>query len=196
MACSEKDETHNLTSWWRRSMFKFVTALIVSASVALAAIPQQAHAGGRGLALGVGIGLGAAVLMHQAHKSQQAAQRREIARQRAIAQREAAARKAAAQKAAIAAKEKQARIAAAKREAVLEAELQRQKELTLAAMIKLPERKPDKAPQKVAKANLETDDAEESQVQTASYDNDGGSGLDCKRYIPSAGLTISVPCGQ
>lgn len=190
-------------------MLKFVTAAIVSASIALAAIPQQAQAGGRGVALGVGLGVGAALLMHSAHKSHQANRRRQAAHRRAAARkaaaRKAAARKAAARNAAIAKKKESARlaaIAAKKREAALQAEIEREKAQKLASIIELPGRKP--AARKVAKAEVETEDEydtaadneETSELQTVSLKGDGGSGLDCKRYIPSAGLTISVPCGQ
>ncbi|KUO54833.1 MAG: hypothetical protein APF80_08720 [Alphaproteobacteria bacterium BRH_c36] len=193
-------------------MFKFAAAAVLSGALALAAIPQQAQAGGKGIALGVGLGLGAAVLMHGAHKQQQAAARQRAARQRAASKKAAYARK----KQAEYARQKQAAIAARKRELARQAAIAKQKQLArqeavieakeeaLVAAIELPAKKPEVAEEKVAKVETSKDEDfetvanlnEPTDLQPASYDDERTGNLDCKRYIPSAGLTISVPCGQ
>ena len=183
-------------------MFKILSVSLISATVALAAIPQQANAGGRGIALGVGLGAG--VLMHSAHKSHRASQRRAIARRRA-AQRHAAARRKAlarkqqaayARRAAIAKKKKQARvaaIAAKKRQLARQAEATRQNEQELVANVELPGKKPATKTFNVAEADVAEYDYELDSYST-SYEP--VQQLDCKRFIPSAGLTITVPCGN
>jgi hypothetical protein len=197
-------------------MFKILSVSLISATVALAAIPQQANAGGRGIALGVGLGLGAAALMHSAHKSRRASQRRAITRRRA-AQRHAAARRKAlarkkqaayARKAAIARKKKQARvaaIAAKKRQAAKQVAIAKQRRLArqaeanleneqeLAANIELPGKKPATKTFNVAEADIAEYDYE---LDTYSTNDEPVQKLDCKRFIPSAGLTITVPCGE
>jgi len=195
-------------------MFKFAAAAVLSGVLALAAIPQQAQAGGKGIALGVGLGLGAAVLMHGAHKQHQAAQ----ARQRAAARRHAASKKAAyaRKKQAEQARQQQAAIAARKRELARQAAIAKQKQLArheavveakeeaLVASIELPGKKPEITAEKVAEVEPSNDKDfdtvanldEPTDLQPGSYDDERTGNLDCKRYIPSAGLTISVPCGQ
>ena len=203
-------------------MFKFVTASLLSAALVLAVQPNEAQAGGRGLALGVGLGLGAAVLMHNAHKHQQASRRRAATRQHAArkaAARRAAARKAAARKAAAHKAASQAAYARKKQAAQQAAYARQQKQARLAAIaeqqeqqllaetIELPGKKPEAIETAAVNNEEETvaaidhnasyDEVDQDEdTQTVSLSNDNGPSLDCKRYIPSAGLTISVPCAN
>lgn len=198
-------------------MFKFAIAAIVSGALAIAAIPQQAQAGGKGLAIGLGVGVGAALLMHSAQKHH--ARQRAAAKRQAAARRRAAAKKKAAyaakKKAAYAAK-KRAAYAAKKKAAARQAAIETKKRLArqavvaeakaeaLEAAIELPGKKPESMENQVAET--ETDDSEEFdtvahldepvELQPVSEETGKAGNLDCKRYVPSAGLTISVPCSQ
>ena len=193
-------------------MLKIFSVSLISAAVALAAIPQQANAGGRGVALGVGLGLGAAMLMNSANKSHRASRSRRAAHRRAAARRKSLARKKrsayAARKAAIAKKRKQARaaaVAAKKRQLAKKAAIARQQQLareaatrqqkaeTLASIIELPGKKPSSKILNVAQADFDEDDYK---LDTYSPGEETAQKMDCKRFIPSAGLTISVPCGE
>ena len=78
------------------------------------------------------------------------------------------------------------------------------KEEALVAAIELPGKKPEVTEDKVAETKSTRDEDydtlanlnEPTNLQSPSYEDERTGNLDCKRYIPSAGLTISVPCGQ
>ena len=187
--------------------------------------PQQAQAG-KGLGIGLGVGLVAGAMLAksaQAHKQKQARQQA-IARKKAAARKQAiAAKKAAARKQAIAAKQqeaaRQAALAAREAEAAkIAAAKQAEAQNIAGAQPELVEDtsriddsvRPTSVSSLAALANplpknqaAASDDFEpveatapvaETPATTTAAANDNSVG--CKKYLPSAGLTITVPCGN
>ena len=101
----------------------------------------------------------------------------------AIHKRRAAKKRQAAKQAAIAKQRQLAR----------QAEATRQNEQELVANVELPGKKPATKTFNVAEADVAEYDYELDSYST-SYEP--VQQLDCKRFIPSAGLTITVPCGN
>ena len=124
-----------------------------------------------------------------------------LARQRAIAKKKAAARRQAiAQRRALAAKK--ARIAAAKAKKAAEqklAQLKAQEQKTAEAITDEQEilDKPVSVAALAGANTLNIDDTDSSAQETAQSDvGVSEKEVSCKKYIPAAGLTITVPCNS
>lgn len=181
-----------------------ILAVIAAAVAALAAAPAQA--GGKRLHFGGPIGHFNA-FPHSNASHNNSYKRRQLAKKKA-AQRRAAARKAHARKVAarkVAARKAHARKVQARKVAALKA----QKAKQLARLVtKEANAKVWKAPVRASaiaganSLNLETpadkEPVEEAAPETTQNadENLEVAELECKKYVASAGLTITVPCGS
>ncbi|KUO54648.1 MAG: hypothetical protein APF80_05740 [Alphaproteobacteria bacterium BRH_c36] len=183
-------------------MTKAALILVALATATAAFASAPAHAGGKRLQFGGPLGSFVATpfaksAAHNTHSNNRAQAAKQAAQRRAAAKKTAArnvhAKKVAAQQAA--ARNAQQKIAVAKVETSTETKSDWKAPVRASAIAgtnTLNLNTNDKP------AEARTEVAKDEPIQTASFQKEPAevAELECKRYIPSAGMTITVPCGR
>lgn len=195
-------------------MKKFMIATVALAVAAQTTFVPAAQAGGRGIGIGLGVGLGAGLLL--GHMQQQAYAREQMQRQQAMRAMQAqkmrqmqamAEAKARAEAGARMQAEAKARaVAEAKAKAEAEAKLKAEAKAKAEAEARLAGAEPAPPPGKQP-ANQKADATLSSAlvateatrpVDEARIEEPAPKGktkvADCRKFVPSLGMTITVPC--